>query len=178
MKPISGYRVYHSVEELKQLVSDSQEGGVLEESEEEMIHNVFEFADRQVGEAMVPRPDIAGVESAATLNEFLELFAQSRFSRYPIYEGDLDNIIGFVTIKDVLNCMASEGPAARQKPVVQLMRPAMHVPEFKQVGNLFEEMKTQSISLAVVVDEYGGTAGIVTQGGILEVLVGRLRDEG
>ncbi|MBI5876072.1 MAG: HlyC/CorC family transporter [Chloroflexi bacterium] len=176
-QPISGHRVYHSVEELKQLVSDSQEGGVLEASEEEMIHNVFEFADRQVSEAMVPRPDIAGLEATATLNEFLTLFSESHFSRYPLYEGDLDNIIGFVTIKDVLNFLASEGPAARQQPAVQLMRPAMHVPEFKQVGDLFEEMKTQGISLAVIVDEYGGTAGIVTQGGILEVLVGRLRDE-
>jgi putative hemolysin len=177
MQPISGHRVYHSVEELKQLVSDSQEGGVLEESEEEMIHNVFEFADRQVSEAMVPRPDIAGLEASGTLNDFLIAFAESRYSRYPLYEGDLDNIVGFVTIKDVLNFLASEGPAARQKPIAALMRPALHVPEFKQVGDLFEEMKTQGISLAVIVDEYGGTAGIVTQGGILEVLVGRMRDE-
>ncbi len=177
MQPISGHRVYHSVEELKQLVSDSQEGGVLEESEEEMIHNVFEFADRQVSEAMVPRPDIAGLEASGTLNDFLTAFAESRYSRYPLYEGDLDNIVGFVTIKDVLNFLASEGPVARQRPIAPLMRPALHVPEFKQIGDLFEDMKTQGISLAVIVDEYGGTAGIVTQGGILEVLVGRMRDE-
>lgn len=174
---INGHRTMHSIEELKQLVSDSQESGLLEESEEEMIHNVFEFGERQVSEAMVPRPDIIGIESNATIGDFLKIFAESRHSRYPVYDENLDNIIGFVTIKDVLNFMAAEGPGSREKPITPLIRPALVVPEFKHAGDLFEEMKTQGIPFAVIVDEYGGTAGIVTQGGILEVIVGRLSDE-
>lgn len=175
--PIGAHRAIHSVEELKQLVSDSQEGGLLEESEEEMLHNVFEFGNRQVSEAMVPRPDIVGVESTATVADFLAVFAESRHSRYPMYEENLDNITGFVAIKDVLNFMAAEGPGSRQKPIAALIRPALVVPEFKHVGDLFEEMKKQGVPFAVVIDEYGGTAGIVTQGSILEVIVGRLSDE-
>ena len=174
---IGAHRTIHSVEELKQLVTDSQEGGLLEESEEEMLHNVFEFAERQVSEAMVPRPDIVGIEATATIADFLAVFAESRHSRYPIYEESLDNITGFVAIKDVLNFMASEGPGARQQPLIGLKRPALVVPEFKQVGDLFQEMQHSGIPFAVIVDEYGGTAGIVTQGAILEVIVGRLHDE-
>ena len=174
---IGAHRAIHSVDELKQLVTDSQEGGLLEESEEEMLHNVFEFADRQVSEAMIPRPDIVGIEATATVADFLNVFAASHHSRYPIYEDSLDNITGFVSIKDVLNFMASEGPGGRQQPLIGLQRPALVVPEFKQVGELFEEMKAQGTPFAVIVDEYGGTAGVVTQGAILEVIVGRLGDE-
>ncbi len=174
---LSGHRNVHSIEELKRLVTDSQEGGLLDESEEEMIHNVFEFGDRQVSEAMVPRPDIIGVEESATIGDFLNTFAESRHSRYPIYQENLDTITGFVAIKDVLNFMAQEGPGSRQKDVASLKRPALVVPEYKHVRDLFEEMKAQGTPFAVVVDEYGGTAGIVTQGGILEVIVGRLSDE-
>jgi CBS domain containing-hemolysin-like protein len=174
---IGAHRTIHSVEELKQLVTDSQEGGLLEESEEEMLHNVFEFAERQVSEAMVPRPDIVGIEATATVGDFLTIFAESHHSRYPIYEENLDNITGFVSIKDVLNFMAEEGTGSRQKPLAGLKRPALVVPEFKQVGDLFQEMQRSGIPFAVIVDEYGGTAGIVTQGAILEVIVGRLHDE-
>ncbi len=178
VQPLTGHhRAILSVDELKRIVSDSQADGVLEESEEEMLHNVFEFADRQVSEAMVPRPDIIGVEATATINVFLGIFAESRHSRYPIYKENLDNIIGFVSIKDVLNFMAAEGPGSRQKPLAPLLRPALVVPEFKRIGDLFEEMQAQSIPFAVIVDEYGGTAGIVTQGGLLEEIVGRLSDE-
>lgn len=174
---IGAHRTIHSVEELKQLVTDSQEGGLLEESEEEMLHNVFEFADRQVSEAMVPRPDILGVEATASVSDFLGIFAESRHSRYPVYEESLDNITGFVAIKDVLTFMAAEGTGARLQPLVGLKRPALVVPEFKQVGDLFQEMQRAGVPFAVIVDEYGGTAGIVTQGAILEVIVGRLHDE-
>ena len=174
---IGAHRTIHSVDELKQLVTDSQEGGLLEESEEEMLHNVFEFADRQVSEAMVPRPDIIGVESTASIADFLAVFAESRHSRYPVYEESLDNITGFVAIKDVLTFMAAEGPGARQQPLLSLKRPALVVPEFKQVGDLFQEMQKEGTPFSVIVDEYGGTAGIVTQGAILEVIVGRLHDE-
>src|SRR5438309_2192789 len=142
---LSGHRTVHSIEELKRLVSDSQEGGLLEESEEEMLHNVFEFADRQVSEAMVPRPDIIGIEASASISDFLGVFAESRHSRYPIYEESLDNITGFVAIKDVLTFMASEGTGSRQKPIISLKRPALVVPEFKQVGDLFQEMQTAGV---------------------------------
>ena len=169
---IGAHRTIHSVDELKQLVSDSQEGGLLEESEEEMLHNVFEFADRQVSEAMVPRPDISGSSRPRPSADFLCVFAESRHSRYPVYEESLDNITGFVAIKDVLAFMAAEGPGSRQKPVITLKRPALVVPEFKQVGDLFQEMQKAGVPFAVIVDEYGGTAGIVTQGAILEVIVG------
>lgn len=177
-KPISSHhRAILSIEELKRLVSDSQEDGVLEENEEIMLRNVFEFADRQVSEAMVPRLDIVAVDVGARLSEFLAIYTKSPHSRYPLYEGTLDNIRGFVPIKDVLHFMAAKGVDSLKEPLSPLMRPVVVVPVFKLIGELFEEMQEQGLSLAVVVDEYGATVGMVTPHELLEKIVGRLRDE-
>lgn len=173
----SHHRAILSIEELKRLVSDSQEDGVLEENEEVMLRNVFEFADRQVSEAMVPRLDIVAVEVGASLSEFLAIYSTSPHSRYPLYEGTLDNVRGFVLIKDVLHVMAANGIDSLKQPLSPLMRPVVVVPEFKLIGELFEEMQERGLSPAVVVDEYGATVGMVTPGGLLEKIVGRLRDE-
>lgn len=177
-KPIAGHhRAILSIEELKRLVSDSQEDGVLEENEEIMLRNVFEFADRQVSEAMVPRLDIVAVDVGTSLSEFLAIYTKSPHSRYPLYERTLDNIRGFVSIKDVLHFMAANGTDSLMEPLSPLMRPVVVVPVFKLIGELFEEMQEQGFSLAVVVDEYGATVGMVTPRGLLEKIVGRLRDE-
>lgn len=177
-KPVaSQHRAILSIDELKRIVSDSQEDGLLEPSEEVMLRNVFEFADREVSEAMVPRLNVVGVEMGATVADFLAIYAQSPHSRYPVYEGALDRIQGFVGIKDILTLVASQGQSALQLDITPLLRLPLVVPEFKHIGDLFEEMQEQGVSLTVVVDEYGGTAGIVTLHGLLEKIVGRLRDE-
>lgn len=177
-KPIgSHHRAILSVEELKRLVSDSQEDGVLKENEELMLRNVFEFADRQVGEAMVPRLDIVALEANTSLSDFLAVYSKLPHSRYPLYEGTLDNIKGLVLIKDVMHILAAKGVDSFDHPLSALMRPVVMVPEFKLIGELFEEMQDQGLSLAIVVDEYGTTTGMVTLLSLLEKIVGRLRDE-
>jgi putative hemolysin len=172
----SGHQRVHSVEELKMLVADSEKGGVLEAGEKEMIHRAFEFAERQVYETMIPRTDVVGVEAQATVGDLLSLFSQASHARFPVYEESLDNVVGVVAIKDVLKAIADHGLDAA-RPVRDLARPAYFVPETKQVGQLFNEMREQHLQMAIIIDEYGGTAGIVTIEELVEEIVGRLSDE-
>ena len=146
------------------------------EMEREMVHKVFEFAQRHVREVMIPRPDIVGTEAQATITDLLKTFTASSQSRFPVYSGDLDNITGFVSIKDVLLAMAQD-PTVRDGGLRELVRPTIFVPETKEVGELFHEMRSQRIQIAIVIDEYGGTAGIVTLEELVEEIVGRLTDE-
>jgi CBS domain containing-hemolysin-like protein len=141
-----------------------------------LVHNVFEFVRRQVREVMIPRPDIVGVAVDTTLEGLLTTFASSSHSRFPVFEGDLDNVAGFVSIKDVLLNMAS-GSRDSVADLRQLIRPTIFVPESKQVGQLFHEMRSQNTQMAIVIDEYGGTAGVVTLEELIEEIVGRLTDE-
>ncbi len=167
----------HTVEELKMLVSASTESGELEQHEEKMLHNVFEFEERLVRELMIPRNEMAVVEENVTLAEFLQTFNEVRHARYPIYAQTSDNITGFIAIKDVLSAIASQGATALDASVKSLARPALYVPESKRVGRLFAEMQAQKIQIAIVIDEFGGTAGMVTLEDLIERIVGRLSDE-
>jgi putative hemolysin len=163
-------------EEIRMLATIGEEQGTVLEMERDMVHKVFEFGQRQVREAMIPRPDIVGIEIDATFEALLETFASHSHSRFPVYSGDLDNVVGFVSIKDVVVAVASKS-ADSPRDLRDLVRPTIFVPETKQVGSLFHEMRTQHMQMAVVIDEYGGTAGLVTLEELVEEIVGRLTDE-
>ncbi len=174
----TGHQLVHSVEELKILVHASQEGGILKSQEEEMLVRVFEFSDRAVREVMIPRTDVVAIERTATVDDLLHLFADHRHSRFPVYEGDLDHVVGIVSMKDVLSAMAP-GPGLRPRTLdeAKLIRPAFFVPESRRVGDLLPEMRAAKVHMAIVLDEYGGTAGLVTIEELIEEVVGRVSDE-
>lgn len=176
LTPPAGHQLVHSVEELKMLVSSSAASGELEPVERQFAERAFEFADRQVNEVMIPRTSIRAIADTATVQDFLEMFAQVSHSRFPAYSGTLDNVVGFVWVKDILRTMA-KGPGARQETVNRILRPALFVPATKQIGALFGEMQRQKIQLAIILDEYGGTAGMVTIEELIEEVVGRVSDE-
>jgi CBS domain containing-hemolysin-like protein len=168
----------HTVEELKDVVRESQEGGVIPYGDEKMLFRAMEFGARFVREAMIPRTDIVAVESTATLGELLRTFKDFRHSRFPIYEGDLDHICGVVTMKEVIPLLVDD-PASVGRPLSDLgvIRPALGAPENQRIGELFNQMRRSRTHMAIVIDEFGGTAGMVTSEELAEEVVGRLTDE-
>jgi len=140
-----------------------------------MVHRVFEFGNRLAREVMIPRPEVVAMERGATIGDLLTLFAQHTHARFPVYEQDLDNVVGFVSIKDVLKALAAG--AGRSDGIASMVRPAFAVPETRRVDSLFVEMQDRDVQMAVVIDEYGGTAGIVTLEELVEEVVGRVGDE-
>jgi CBS domain containing-hemolysin-like protein len=161
-------------EQLRFLVEMGEKEGVLEEEEREMIHSIFEFGDTVVREVMRPRVDIAAVPADATINGALGLMTERGHSRLPVYDGSVDHIVGVVYIRDLI-------PALRQgrldQRVTEVQRPPFFVPETKKVDDLFREMQQKKVSMAIVLDEYGGTAGLVTVEDLLEEIVGEIQDE-
>jgi CBS domain containing-hemolysin-like protein len=176
MEPIAGHRTVHTLDELRLIVRESQEQGTIEAHQEEMLQKVFRFGDRQVHEVMIPRPDVVGVESEAAVQDLLDLFSEASHARFPVYEDDLDNIVGIVAIKDVLRALAQDA-AEIKAPVGSLARPALCVPETVAVIDLLADMRASHNQMAVVIDEYGGTAGVVTLEELVEEIVGQLSDE-
>ena len=165
-------------EEIMAMVASGEEEGVVEPTERKLIDEVFEFGDTITEQVMVPRVDIRALPKDATVADAREAIVDTGHTRLPVYDGSLDNIIGVVHAKDVLQHLAPEpvNPEARQ-PVTTIMRRAYHVPGSKRVAELLPELQRQSLHMAVVVDEYGGTAGIVTLDNLLEEIVGPIRDE-
>lgn len=163
-------------EEIMMMVDVGEEKGVIEDLQRDMINNIFEFDDINAADIMTHRVDLTCVSADEPLDEFLrETLVESGYSRIPVYEDDLDSIIGILYVKDLIKYIAGslpEGITPRQ-----VMREAFFVPESKTCGGLFREMTDQRIQIAVVVDEYGGTAGIVTLEDLLESIVGNIRDE-
>ncbi len=172
----SGHQLVHSIAELKMLISASVDSGDLEHSEREMLHNVFAFSDKTVREVMTPRPAIVAVDEDSTIAEFLQTFRDASHERFPVYANSVDNITGFVAIKDILRALAANADA-RADRIGALARLAIIVPEAKRVGSLLAEMQAQQLQLAVVIDEFGGTAGIVTLEALIEEIVGQLSDK-
>ena len=162
-------------EEIMTLVEVGQQGGTIEDEEKEMIYSVLQFGETLAREVMVPRPDITAIEIDTPLTDATRTILQSGHSRIPIYVKEIDNVKGLLYAKDVLKLFLDGGNT--QRPLRDLMRPAYFVPETKRADNLFEEMQTRRIHLAVVVDEYGGTAGLVTIEDLLEEIVGDIKDE-
>jgi len=169
-------RTLTSDAEIRTAVSLGVKEGTLVESEADMLEGVFRFGDRHVSELMVPRPDIVWVEKGTTLREFLSIYRQTPYSRFPLYQDTMDNVIGVLWIKDVLMAQA-KGTLEENSPVDALARPAYVVPEGKHVAALFAELQKSGGHIAVVVDEFGGVSGVVTMEKLLEEIVGEIGDE-
>ncbi len=162
-------------EEIRMMVDVGQEKGVIEDHQKEMINNIFEFDDIDVTDIMTHRTDMVAVEDTDTLEDVVKLSIENGYSRIPVFHEDQDNIIGIIYIKDLLKYVSRALPKT-QSPT-DVMRPAHYVPFSKNCGELFTEMTDKRIQMAVVVDEYGGTAGIVTMEDIVEAIMGNIRDE-
>ena len=165
-----------SEEEIRSMITVGHKEGTMEEDEAEMLHNVFEFGDRPVAEAIVPRPEVIGVEKGTTLADFLAVYSESPISRFPVYEENMDNIVGIISVKDVLMAIA-KGTLSQQDAIDDLIRPAYFAPETKPIGKLFTEMRDKNYRMSVIIDEYGGTAGIVSLSRLMEEIVGPIGDE-
>lgn len=162
-------------EEIRMMVDVGQEKGVIEDVQKEMINNIFEFDDIDVADIMTHRTDMACVDVEDPLADIIKLSMEEGYSRIPVYEEDPDNVVGIVYIKDLLKYIGSSLPEALH--LKDVMRKAYYVPESKRCGALFAEMTEKHIQMAIVVDEYGGTAGLVTLEDIVEAIVGNIQDE-
>ena len=158
--------------ELRTILNVSHEEGVIESEERQMIYNVFDFGDSQAKDVMVPRIDVTFVDVESTYDELIEIFREDKFTRLPVYEETTDNIIGIVNMKDLLLLDSRENFSIRS-----ILREAYFTYEYKNTSELLMEMREDSINFAIVLDEYGATAGLVTLEDLLEEIVGDIRDE-
>jgi len=173
-----GHGTIASIEELKMVLEQSGAEGIIEEDAREMLERVFDFGERVVREVMVPRTEIVGVERHQTVRELMEIFKENRHSRFPVYEKDLDHIVGVIAIKDLVALLVDH-PELMDAPVgdLPIVQEPLMVPESRHIDDLFEEMRSKGIGLAIVIDEYGGTAGLVTREELVEEIVGAMSDE-
>lgn len=176
--PGRGYRdgPFQSESELRDLVDQAGESALIEAEEREMIHSVFDLGDTLAREVMVPRTDMVTIDGEKTCRKGMSLFLRSGFSRIPVVGEDSDDVIGLLYFRDLVRRVHSD-PQAHNLPVEQVMRPMTFVPDSKPVDDLLREMQHEQIHFAVVVDEYGGTAGLVTIEDVLEEIVGEIADE-
>lgn len=174
VEPASGHELVHSVEELKMLVTASTEGGVVEENESEMLHAIFDLGGLLVRQVMIPRTEIIAVEADTRLDEIIVLTSQSRYTKFPVYEDNLDQILGIVHVKDMLRMMQS--PDCDSCIARNLARETIYVPETIPVSALLQQFRDNRQHIAIVLDEYGGTAGLVTLEDLLEEIVGEVSD--
>lgn len=160
-------------EELRTIVDVGQESGVIEHEERDMIHNVFDFGDSEAKEVMVPRIDMTFVQVDSTYDELIDIFREDKFTRLPVYEDNTDNVIGIINMKDLLLYDNDK----EHFSIRDFLREPYFTFEHKNTADLFIEMRQSSISLAIVLDEYGVTAGLITLEDLLEEIVGEIRDE-
>jgi putative hemolysin len=161
-------------EALEALVEAAQEEGILEGDEAHLIEQVMEFSDKRVREVMTPRPDVIAIPASATLEQLRQMLIETKYSRLPVYEGSLDEVIGVVYARDIIAVPEREAP---QRTVREFTRPALFVPETKQSSELLKDMQRKNQQLAVVIDEYGLMAGIVTVEDLVEEIVGEIGEE-
>ncbi len=164
----------HSEEELRIMISSSTASGVLDPEEREYLNNIFDFGDRVAREIMVPRPDIEALTSDAPLAELAEKAAFGRYTRYPVYEEDLDNILGAVHVKDLFRA-AGEDPSGFD--IREVVRECLVVPENKPIEQILREFQTRKLQMAIVIDEWGSVEGLITIEDVLEEIVGEIQDE-
>lgn len=162
-------------EEIRMMIDAGNENGEIEQSEKDMIHNVFDFGDRVVDEIMTHRTEITAVEINTPLSEIIDIAQEEGYSRIPVYDDDLDNIVGILYVKDLLK-LVLESSIEKYK-VTDFMRSALYIPETNKCKDLFQEFQKTKIQMAVIVDEYGGTSGIVTMEDLIESIVGNIQDE-
>lgn len=162
-------------DEIMMMVDASGEKGVIEESEADMIANIFEFGDTTASEAMTHRTDVEALEYTSDVRSAVAFALENGFSRIPVYKDDLDNIQGVLYVKDLLKFVGDSEQC--NTPIYKLMRPASYIPETKKLSELFGEMTETKVQMAVVVDEYGGTSGIITMEDLIESILGNIQDE-
>jgi len=165
-----------SYEDFRAMISVGHKEGTVKKGEAEMLDNVFEFGNRPVKEIMVPRTEVIWVTKGTRLADFLKLYAQNPLSRFPVYEDNIDNVVGILAVKDILMAQA-KGTFNEEDTVDDLIRPAYFTPETKRVSELFTEMRDKNYRMAIIIDEFGGTAGIVSLSGLMEEIVGPVGDE-
>lgn len=169
----SGEQAFITQEEIQHLIAEGQETGAVSRDEQEFIRNVFEFSKTPVREVMVPRPRVVALDLGQNREEILNIVVDSQYSRFPVYRGELDNVVGFIHGKDLLG-LAVQSP---DFDLESLIRAPLFVPEAKKVNDLLREMQRGHIHMAMVVDEYGSLCGVVTTEDLLEELVGEIEDE-
>ncbi len=160
--------------EIRQMIDEGRENGNIEESETDMIHGIFEFDDRTVGEILTHRTDVTAVELSESLDEVLRIVVENGYSRIPVYKETLDNVVGILYVKDLLELIGKDHP---DFVLSNYIREPMCVPETNNLKDLFERFKSERIQMAVVIDEYGGTLGIVTMEDLIESIMGSISDE-
>jgi CBS domain containing-hemolysin-like protein len=165
--------VTEASEVAKAYLDTGEQEGIIEGEERRLLQSIVDFGDTLVREVMTPRPDIVAIRDDATIGDLRALFREQEYSRFPVYKESLDNIAGFMFVKDIV-ALGSDDDA---RPITTLMRPAVVVPESKRVPELLKQFQRQQTQIAIVVDEYGGTAGLVTIEDLLEEIVGEIRDE-
>lgn len=176
LKMMSESEVAHSEEELRMLLSDSLKGGEINESEYEYVNSIFEFSERIAKEIMVPRTEIVGIEKDLTIKEVFEVMGVEQYTRYPILDGDKDHVIGLVNMKHLLTAYI-KNPSNGDKKVIEYMQPIIRVIETTPIDDLLLKIQRERIHMAVLMDEYGGTSGLVTIEDIIEEIVGDIQDE-
>jgi len=162
-------------EEIKAMVTVGRDEGAVESGEAEMIRRVLEFGDRHVREVMTPRPEVIWVELGTTIRQFLDLYNVNYHTRFPVYQEQIDNVVGIVAVKDVMRLLS--GGADLDAPVTESVRPPLFVPETKRGQELFDEMRASGNQIAMIADEFGGVAGLVTLKRLVEDIVGKVGDE-
>ena len=163
-------------EEIKTMINIGEEEGTLEEEEKQMLHKVFAFGDKVVTEAMVPRTEIVSIPDDSTVGDALKLVLEEGYSRYPVVKENIDSVTGILYVKDIVKQMA-QGKIENYTPITEIVREAYYIPENKMVTELLDEMQKNKFQIAIVMDEYGGTAGLITLEDIMEEIVGGLQDE-
>ena len=174
VEPATGHELLHSVEELKMIVAASAEGGVVEDEAREMLHAIFDFSDMLVRQVMNPRTEIVAFEADTPLEESIAIAIDSKFSKFPVYQDDLDTILGVVHIRDLLR--VQQDPDRQDCKARSLARDALFVPESLPLRSVLQQLRKRRQHIAIVLDEYGGTAGVVTLEDIMEEIVGEVSD--
>ena len=176
LEAVSESEVAHSEEELRMILSESFKGGEINQAEYKYVNKIFEFDDRIAKEIMVPRTEIISIDKDLTLNEVFELIGVEQYTRYPVTDGDKDHIIGLVNMKNLLTAFI-KNPENAHTPVSEYMQPIIRVIENMPIADLLLKIQRERIHMAILMDEYGGTSGLVTIEDIIEEIVGDIRDE-
>lgn len=175
LKPASEHEIAHSEEELQLIISESYKSGEINQSEYKYVNNIFEFDDRHANEIMVPRTEIVAFDISQSLDECLQIVTEENYTRYPVIDGEKDNIIGMVNMKEVFTEYIKGKNV--ETSIAEYVRPVIQVIESIPIHDLLVKMQKERVHMAILMDEYGGTAGLVTVEDILEEIVGEIRDE-
>ena len=176
VKPAAGHELVHSVEELKMLVRASAEGGIVEDQAEEMLTAIFDFGGLLVRQVMIPRTEMIAVREEATIPEILELAIEHPYTKFPVYAESQDQILGVVHLKDMIPYFNGSPSVSNSLQAREIMREVIFIPETARVNSLLQVFRARQRHIAIVLDEYGGTAGIVTLEDLLEEIVGEVSD--